>query len=175
MSEIVEYRLVPGYPGYRVGSDGTVWSRRRGLRPGSALGDEWTLRKASPRRDGYLGLQLWPSGKNFYVHRLVLELFVGPCPEGMQGCHFPDPDKNNNHLTNLRWDTSKANNADRFVHGTDPTGERNPRARLTERDVVEIRRRYAVGETLESLGEEFGVWCTTISAVILRKTWKHVP
>ena len=34
----VEYRDVPGWPGYRVGDDGSVWSlwKRRGLGRGTA-------------------------------------------------------------------------------------------------------------------------------------------
>jgi hypothetical protein len=46
------------------------------------------------------------------VHQLVLEAHVGPCPEGMQGCHRDD-DPDNNDLANLRWDYPPANLADR--------------------------------------------------------------
>ena len=41
------------------------------------------------------------------VHRLVLEAFVGPCPEGMCCRHFPDRDPSNNKLENLSWGTKK--------------------------------------------------------------------
>jgi hypothetical protein len=51
------------------------------------------------------------------VHRLVLEAFVGPCPEGMVGCHN-DGDPLNNRLDNLRWDTPSNNERDKWVHGT---------------------------------------------------------
>lgn len=50
------------------------------------------------------------------VHRLVLEAFVGPCPEGMEGCHWDD-DNDNNHLSNLRWDTHQANEQDKVRNG----------------------------------------------------------
>lgn len=55
--------------------------------------------------------------RSHYVHELVLTAFVGPCPEGMEGCH------NNgnglfNSLTNLRWDTRSENTFDRVRHGT---------------------------------------------------------
>jgi hypothetical protein len=46
------------------------------------------------------------------VHRLVLESFVGSCPEGMEACHDPDPTPSNNRLDNLRWDTHVENLAD---------------------------------------------------------------
>ena len=45
------------------------------------------------------------------VHRMVLEAFVGPCPEGMQCRHLNDV-KNDNRLNNLAWGTRKENSAD---------------------------------------------------------------
>jgi hypothetical protein len=39
---------------------------------------------------------------------MVLEAFVGPSPEGMEACHRDDVPANN-HLSNLRWDTHRAN------------------------------------------------------------------
>ncbi len=51
------------------------------------------------------------------VHRLVLEAWVGPCPDGCEGCHN-DGDPTNNIISNLRWDTHKNNGLDRRKHGT---------------------------------------------------------
>lgn len=48
-----------------------------------------------------------------YVHRLVLETFVGPCPEGMEARHYPDMDPSNNRLENLSCSTHRKNLADR--------------------------------------------------------------
>ncbi len=50
------------------------------------------------------------------VHRLVLEAFVGPSLEGMQGCHN-DGNGLNNDLANLRWDSAKGNASDRVRDG----------------------------------------------------------
>ena len=57
------------------------------------------------------------------VHRLVLEAFVGPCPPGMEGCHWND-NHHDNRLENLRWDTHGANELDKA---------RNLRARKAEK------------------------------------------
>lgn len=46
-----------------------------------------------------------------YVHRLVLDAFVGLCPDGMEGCH-KNCDTADNRLSNLRWDTKSGNAAD---------------------------------------------------------------
>lgn len=50
------------------------------------------------------------------VHHLVLEAFVGPCPDGFEGCHW-DGVPSNNYLSNLRWDTRESNMADMVRHG----------------------------------------------------------
>lgn len=80
----VEYRGVPGWPGYHVGSDGSVWSSREWH--GSA---EWRqLRPAL--RNGYLSVRLYSSHServHAKVHVLVLLAFTGPRPDGMQACH----------------------------------------------------------------------------------------
>jgi hypothetical protein len=72
------------------------------------------------------------------VHRLVLEAFVCPCPEGRECCHN-DGDPANNALTNLRWNTRKANIEDSRRHGIKPIGSR-ANAKLREDDVHESRR-----------------------------------
>jgi len=55
-------------------------------------------------------------------------------------------------------------------------GERCGNARLERNDVIKIRKLYATGEhTQVELGEMFGVTHPTISNIINRKTWKHVP
>ena len=57
--------------------------------------------------------------KRLYVHRLVLEAFVGACPDGMEGCHN-DGNPQNNHVDNLRWDTRGNNCLDTVQHGRNP-------------------------------------------------------
>lgn len=177
----VEYRDVAGFPGYRVGDDGSVWScwkkvqahRRLIL---SVLGSEWKRLRGTRDRRNRLSVQLCRDGRHIrrFVHRIVLEAFVGPCPPGMECCHFPDRDTTNNALANLRWDTRKANCSDKVKHGTDGAGERNPRARLTSAQVVEVRKLAAAGVQHAQLAQQFGVAKSTIGYVIARGTWKNL-
>lgn len=69
-----------------------------------------------PKGKQYLGVTL-KGGVQAKVHRLVLETFVGPRPEGAEACHN-NGDKLDNRLTNLRWDTPGANARDKLAHGT---------------------------------------------------------
>lgn len=48
------------------------------------------------------------------------------------------------------------------------------RAKLTEQNVREIRRRYASGETCEALAAVYHVGYTAVQKIIRRATWKHV-
>lgn len=59
-------------------------------------------------------------------------------------------------------------------HRPAPRVVRNARAKFTDADVREIRRRYAEGELQVAISRRFGVSQPTISALILRKTWAHV-
>lgn len=64
---------------------------------------------------GYLYVRLYKNGKRqrCLVHRLMLEAFIGPCPEGYQTCHN-NGDKENNLIPNIRWDTPYNNTQDKI-------------------------------------------------------------
>ena len=111
--------------------------------------------------------------KTFYVHRLVLETFVGKCPVGMQSCHFDD-NKLNNRVENLRWDTWANNVLDGLRNQTASRGEKQRSAKLTGEEVLDIRKRYAKGERSGSLARNFGVTPTSIRAITSGRAWKHI-
>lgn len=107
------WKDVPGYEGvYQVSDQGRVKSQRRFGTTGGVL---------TPRvkaDSGHLRVALCQNGKvkDFLIHRLVLFAFVGFPAPGLEGCHN-NGDPADNRLENLRWDTSKANSADIFLHG----------------------------------------------------------
>lgn len=183
IQSIVEYREIKGRPGYKVGSDGSVWScrrvrgRGRGNGTVSYLSDTWkklTLNCPS-RSNNRIQVCLRPGKKLFLVNRLVLEAFVGPCPKGMEACHFPDRNPRNNCIGNLRWDTKKANQSHRIIHGTDCRGSKHPNALLDEDRVRRMREEYdAGGVTCTKIAAKYGVHKTTIARIVARAAWKHV-
>jgi len=164
---------VPGYPRYRVLSSGSVWSRRGGWlnRP---VGP-WRRLRTNLHQNGYPCLCLSANGKSrtFYLHTVVLRAFLGPHLEGMQ-CRHLDGNKWNNRLENLRWGTIEQQHADKRRHGTSPRGSRRSDAKLTESDVVKIRRRAGKYGERRKLAKEFGVSRILISDVANRKVWRHV-
>jgi hypothetical protein len=172
----IEYRDIPGFPGYRVGSDGTVWSCwRHGV--GNGIPGEWHELKAfSSGTVGYPAVVLKGRGKKARrtVHRLVIEIFKGPCRPG-QECRHLDGNPLNNRVENLEWGTRVENMADRVGHGTHVQGEKVGSAKLTVADVAAIRVIFAAGGTTkQGLAESFGVTPKLIRDILARRIWRHV-
>ena len=113
---------IPGWEGsYEVSDQGRVRSldrvvmRRNGIpmRRAGALMNPCTAGRTKHQR-----ISLSDSGRryNAWVHRLVLEAFVGPAPDGMHCCHANDIAEDN-RLENLRWDTPRSNREDSVRNG----------------------------------------------------------
>jgi hypothetical protein len=117
----------------------------------------------------YLGLWINNKQKIVKPHRLVLEAFVGKCPDGMECCHN-DGNAFNNHLNNLRWDTPKNNHADKVKHGTTNRGERCGTAKLTLEQVNSIRKDDRLQRII---AEEYGVNPSLISRIKNGVRWQH--
>lgn len=106
-------KLIPRGKGrYAVTKEGIVWSNSatKSRYPG-----KWKQVAPTLTRDGYYRIRFRFDSKTeyYFLHRLVLETFVGPCPEGMESCHYPDTDPKNCSLKNLRWDIHKENIQDK--------------------------------------------------------------
>ena len=113
--------------------------------------------------------------KMSYAHRVAYEIYVGPIPKGLLVLHRCDnpPCVRPEHLF---VGTTMDNIRDRDAKGRQngPKGETHHSAKLTAKDVREIRRRsHAFGEGIE-LAMEFGVSNCTISKIVLRRTWKSI-
>jgi hypothetical protein len=123
------------------------------------------------KNDGRPFLNLWKNNEQKVVrpHRLVLEAFVEKCPEGMEGCHT-DGNQQNNHISNLRWDTPKNNHADKIKHNTSNSGERCNWAKLTKQQVIAIRNDHRLQRII---AEEYGVKQNQISRIKSGARWVH--
>jgi hypothetical protein len=109
-----------------------------------------------------------------FVHCLVLESFVGPCPPGLECCHN-DGNPANNFRYNLRWDTHESNVQDRFRHGTIVRGEDVNTAKLTEADIPDVFLMAKQGFSPTQIAARYGVTRENVYYILARKSWKHVP
>lgn len=150
---------VPGLDGrYAVNEAGEVYSRvsKRWLK-------HWLV-------NGYPMVALGSTRRKRLVHLLVLQTFVGPCPEGQEARHL-DGNRRNPALANLCYGTKQENAADRDAHGTTARGERVGGAKLTADQVLAIRDDT---RTLKQIAATYGVHLSLISLIRKRKVWAHV-
>lgn len=160
----VTWNPVPSRPGYMASSDGQV------------QGPSGRVLRPMRDRGGYLYVFTYTGGRatmrKLWVHRAVLEAFVGPQPGGCEARHL-DGNPANNLLDNLAWGTALENAADKRAHGTQPRGEHVASAKLTEQDVLEIRRLHGT-VSLRALARRFGVSHTAIRRAALGIKWGHI-
>lgn len=170
--QVPEYRIITDFPDYKISNEGTVMRIR--TRYGRTC---CTFLKLILGSAGYYQVTLRRNGtsKVCYVHRLVLETFIGPCPEGYVARHFPDPTKTNNNLTNLSWASPLRNVLDRKIHNTDNQGLRHGRVKLSESAVKKIRELHTEGDyTQDSLARMFDVSRTVVAKIVNNQTWTHL-
>lgn len=163
---MVEFRQVPGFEAYSV-SEGATLINSSGHIMAKRLND----------RTGYLSFSVRKSGrsKKLLVHRAVAFAWIGPPPEGKTCVAHLDGVKTNNHRSNLAWASYKENESHKKLHGTRICGEDMPAHKLTEVDVVRVRRLNKIGVNSTELSKVFGVSRQVVSEVLNGTAWKHVP
>lgn len=159
---------------YAVTKDGRVLTRNKhnGMKD-----DSWRVMKPIPNSKGYERVYLVIQGRRVIhkISRLVLEHFVGPCPDGMECCHN-DGNKDNNRLENLRWDTPRNNMLDKINHGTAPycrTKENDGLCKLTPENIAEIRASFSTFNDSQ-IAKKYGVKTWTISRIRRGESWRFL-
>ncbi len=195
---------IPEFFNYYADTEGNIWSdkpRGRQAQLGKKFG---FLRKLIPKKAGrgYRIVCLSKEGCYYYkyIHRLVLETFIGICPKGMECCHN-NGIKTDNRLENLRWDTPANNVRDNkkfdvykltiegrkrvteFHKGkivsqeikNKTSGINNYQAKLNEQQVRIIRafKQLKNIPTYGEIGEIFNVSAASVSNVINNNTYKN--
>ena len=117
------------------------------------------------------------SGSSEKTHRLAYVEFVGPIPDGMFVCHHCDnpPCCNPSHLF-VGTARDNAVDRDRKQRRQAPRGPTHPKAKLSVDDVIEIRRaRREDGVTEQWLADKYHIRQPSVSLILRRVNWKHVP
>ena len=116
------------------------------------------------------------NGKTVKIHRLVAIHFI-PNPNNYPQINHKNGIKHDNTVENLEWCTSIENSKHALEIGLTKIqyGSETPNSKLTEKDVIEIRRlRDTTNMTNTEIGKLFGVNQPAIFKIIHRKTWKHI-
>lgn len=153
-----------------------------GGRPSRGAGEAFLERLLARAADG--NCVNWPYGTNGegygilkiagtrqYAHRLVCERRHGPPPPDHQAAHSCG----NGHLGcvapwHLSWKTRAGNTADSIAHGVIARGSRHGRAKLSEQDVLAIRRQRLT-DTRAVVAARFGVSPGAIGKIDRREKW----
>lgn len=159
----IEWRPVPGWAGFSVSSNGQI------------IGPSGRPRKLQVSDTEHLYILYRFGGRNgrqkkLWIHRAVLEAFIGPPPESTsEGRHLDGNPKNNNR-ENLAWGARLENAGDRMQHGRYPGGEDHPAAVLTQEQARAIR---ASAGSSRYVARRFGVSHTTILDIRRGNRWNR--
>lgn len=147
----------------------------------------WLWKGCKNTVTGYGVVARYVDGKvqQMRAHRLAYLISFGDIPPGMCVCHTCDTPLccNPKHL----WlGTFADNNRDRDRKGrrnsthtgfTDgrTAGERNVKAKLTERQIQDIWHRYLTkSETQRAMARRLGVHFATINRIVRNRAWRHL-
>jgi len=157
----IDMKTIPNFPNYSITKDGQVWSNcyKRWLKPSKNI-------------QGYLyvGLTINKKQHQCRVHRLVLETYVSPCPQGMQ-CRHLNGNKQDNRLENLKWGTGSENAQDAVRHGThnwlkhNRTHSPGQKLNTIEKEMIFYARYYNTCTTQE-LADTYYVSPKTIEKIV---------
>lgn len=167
-----QWKTIKNFPDYAVSTYGRV--KRITVGQATRIGH---ILKPGIGGSGYLHVSLAPRGKKHKpktIHRIVLETFISPCPEGKE-CNHRDGNKTNNCLKNLEWISRQEN----IYHSVKilgcGCGERNGSAKLADIEVLQIRQLYKTGNCSQrQLAKQFGISQSAIGCIVRREHWKHI-
>lgn len=149
------------FPSYDVYPDGRVWS--------------WKTNKFLKHQICHLGyhivylIDVNKRRKRFTVHRLVAYKYLRN-PENYPDINHKDGNKDNNDISNLEWCTKSYNS----WHACQLGLKKYPDKKLSDDDVIEIRKLLEKGMFQKDIGKLFNTCQTNISDIKLRKTWRHI-
>lgn len=145
-------------PTYWISDQGRVFSTQSGK-----------ILKAQLGHKDYLQVQMYglSAGRvSRKIHRLVAEAFIGTRPDGMEICHR-DGNKNNNSISNLRYDTSAGNTQDSLTAG-------NLGRKLDASQVMQILELLEDGLPVKEIASRYQVSGENIRKIRRRQIWRHL-
>ena len=125
---------------------------------------------------GYRSIKLCEQERRsvFYIHRLVLEAFIGPCPSNCETNH-KNGIKTDNRVENLEWITRSENTKHAFrIDLKTNKGIMGSKAKLRDEDVLEIRRLARHGARGVTIARMYKVTSATVYDIVKYKSWNHI-
>lgn len=171
-----DVREIADHLGYYITSNGDVISTRR-MGCTIRIDPDYAhfLKPKELEFRGYRYQEVMLSGrrKNYRIHSLVMNAFVGPAPDEMEIRHINNV-STDNRLANLRYGTHSENMQDKIIAGTDSRGEKSWHNKLTKKDVLDIKAAIENGSygILSQLARKYGVHTSVISGIKRGTQWR---
>lgn len=156
---------IKDYDNYLISSTGRIYNKKL----------QRELKPCKHKSTGYLTICLSKNGKYrvFLLHRLVAQTFLSN-PFIKPQVNHKNSNKLDNSVDNLEWVTAKENNQHSVIYGNGSKGAQVWSAKLSDRKVINIKKRLQLGYSLTKLAKEYGVSKHSISKIKNNKTWKHI-
>jgi len=168
---------IPGSNGlYSAGDDEKVYCHSS-ARTNSKRPTPFQLAETTSIDTGYKNVSVVINGrrKTKSVHVLVCSAFHGPKPFPKAEVRHLDGTRINNRPSNICWGTRAENEADKRRHGTQAIGAKQGCAKLNDEAVRILRIAIPPGLwNPVDAAKVFGVWPSTIRAIVSGKNWRHV-
>jgi hypothetical protein len=174
-----EWKSIPGYSRYEASTMGNIrtlnWKNTNMVK----------VMKPSLDGSGYLRTMLKrdKDGKihTIKVHRIIGITFILNLDNKPEINHL-NGIRSDNRLINLEWCSHSENIKDSFTKKrSNNQGENGPTHKLTNEQVIEIRKNYVGGNnnahkrpTLQQIADKYNVCAGSIKQIIQKKTWTHL-
>ncbi len=173
MNEV--WKPIPGFESkYEASTLGRIKVIKKSFRGRFPVG--YILKPSKHYKSGYYSVMLTRSRNShqrILLHRIILKTFCGDCPTGMEASHR-DGLKINNSISNLEWKTHSENEKDKVGHGTAPIGQKNPRCKLSDAQVLKIKSLIKTGESQYKIADKFDIWQAQVSQIKRGIIWSHI-
>jgi hypothetical protein len=168
-------KIIKDFENYSIDVKGNVYNNKT-KRP---------IKAHLNKQTGYLQIKLHKDKKSYSkrIHRLLAEAYI-PNPNNLSYIDHIDNNKTNNDINNLRWVLPKENyelavedglttpiNKQVFSHAS---CENHGRTKLSNIDVINIRKLAKLGVSRKELGELYNKSYSRITDIVNYKTWKNI-
>lgn len=169
----MKFVSIDGYSNYLISSCGIVKSKDRIVEAkgsGTRL-ESGRVMASNIGGRGYFQVTMVSDlgkRKTLTLHRLIAKSFI-PNTLDLEQINHIDGVKTNNSISNLEWCTPTQN----LQHARD-TGLRRRSLKLTEDDVLSIRKMSENGESRRDIASMYSVSVPAICGIINRRYWRNI-
>lgn len=184
------WKDIKDHVGYQVSASGKIRSKDRRVKTKNRYGT-WSTRPVAGRLLQYekkicgAGYHTAALGRRttVLVHRIVAIAFVKGRTRTKNQVNHKNGNRLDNRARNLEWVSPKGNirhalGRGSFVEahknaGLRWSGNKNPKAKLNQAKVTQIRRLYKNGLTQKEIGKKFCLHQATVSAIVRNEAWSN--